>query len=79
MPLVVNPRGLGGQGYASEPNWPYGVFGGVGRGSIARTLTAENDYLIDRGKQRSVSLSGIDDFVSQDLMVTESMAAWRAR
>jgi nitrite reductase/ring-hydroxylating ferredoxin subunit len=75
MQPVVNPRGLGGQGYASDPNWPYGVFGGAGRGSIARTLTAENDYLIDREKQRKVSYSGIDDFVSQDLMVTESMGA----
>jgi len=71
----VNPRGLGGEGYASDPNWPYGVFGGAGRGTIARRLTADNDYLIDREKQRTVSYTGIDDFVSQDLMVTESMGA----
>ena len=42
-------------------------------GIIPRRYTAENDYLIDRETQRSGIFSGVSDFVSQDLMVTESM------
>jgi phthalate 4,5-dioxygenase len=38
-----------------------------------RDFTEENDYQIDREIQRTVSFSGIADFVSQDLAVTESM------
>jgi phthalate 4,5-dioxygenase oxygenase subunit len=42
-------------------------------GVTPRTHTADNDYLIDRDVQRDGTFSGISDFVSQDLMVTESM------
>ena len=62
---ATRPIPIGRTGCSAEP----------GRGTIARSFTAENDYLIDREKQRNVSFSGIDDFVSQDLMVTESMGA----
>jgi phenylpropionate dioxygenase-like ring-hydroxylating dioxygenase large terminal subunit len=34
---------------------------------------ARNDYLIDRGAQRTASYTGIDDIHTQDQMVTESM------
>jgi phthalate 4,5-dioxygenase oxygenase subunit len=64
-----NPRGYGGEPlFASQPftvNFAPGV--------LPRTHTAENDYLIDRDAQRERTFSGISDFVSQDLMVTESM------
>jgi hypothetical protein len=75
MQPVANPRGLGGPGYASDPNWPYGVFGGAGRNTIPRNFSADNDYLIDREVQRTTSYTGISDFVGQDMMVTESMGA----
>jgi phthalate 4,5-dioxygenase oxygenase subunit len=73
-----NPRGLGGPGYAADPNWPYGTFGvggarGRPSGTRARQYTAENDYGIDRNVQKKVSYSGIPDFGSQDFMVTETM------
>ena len=42
-------------------------------GIIPRRYTAENDYQIDREVQRTGIFSGVADFVSQDLMVTESM------
>ena len=42
-------------------------------GIVPRRYTAENDYLIDREVQRTSTFSGVADFVSQDLMVTESM------
>ena len=42
-------------------------------GIVPRRYTAENDYLIDREVQRNSTFSGVADFVSQDLMVTESM------
>ncbi|MBO0694431.1 MAG: hypothetical protein J2P58_16110, partial [Acidimicrobiaceae bacterium] len=35
--------------------------------------TADNEYQIDREAQRRTTFSGINDFQSQDLMVTESM------
>lgn len=40
---------------------------------IERRFTAENEYGIDRELQRTVSFTGISDFSSQDMMVTESM------
>ncbi len=74
MQPVNNPRGLGGPTYSSDPNWPYGVFGGGG-GMRPRGWLAENDYKIDREAQKKVSYSGIADFVSQDMMATETMGA----
>jgi phthalate 4,5-dioxygenase oxygenase subunit len=43
------------------------------RGIIQRDYVRENDYQIDRDFQREAAFSGIRDFVSQDLAVTESM------
>ncbi|MGH2364274.1 MAG: Rieske 2Fe-2S domain-containing protein [Chloroflexota bacterium] len=76
MQQVTNPSGVGGPGYQADPNWPYGTFGGGGRrpgGMRPRGYTSDNDYNIDRAAQKNVSFSGVGDFVSQDLMVTESM------
>jgi hypothetical protein len=42
-------------------------------GIRAREYRADNDYQIDREVQRTATFSGVADFVSQDLMVTESM------
>ena len=42
-------------------------------GIIPREYTAENDYQVDRDTKRHGIFSGVSDFVSQDLMVTESM------
>jgi hypothetical protein len=44
-----------------------------GNGIVPREYTAENDYGIDREEQRSTTYSGVAEFASQDLMVTESM------
>jgi phenylpropionate dioxygenase-like ring-hydroxylating dioxygenase large terminal subunit len=46
----------------------------VGRnGIIPRRYTLENDFGIDREKQRGVTYSGVAEFISQDFMVTETM------
>jgi phthalate 4,5-dioxygenase oxygenase subunit len=42
-------------------------------GIIERVVTPENDYLIDRARQRTTSYTGILGVVEQDLAVTESM------
>jgi nitrite reductase/ring-hydroxylating ferredoxin subunit len=72
-----NPRGLGGPNRQQAPNYPYvtrGAFALSNRGGLRpRPYTADNDYQIDRETQRSVSFTGIPEFNSQDLMVTESM------
>ncbi len=70
-----NRHGLGGPRFFEVPQYPYDKMRGqqLPSGIIPRALTAENDYCIDREAQRTVSFSGIADFVSQDLMVTESM------
>jgi hypothetical protein len=44
-----------------------------GNGVITREYTAVNEYGIDREEQRTLTYSGVAEFVSQDLMVTESM------
>ena len=43
------------------------------KGIRSRDYRADNDYQIDREVQRTTTFSGVADFVSQDLMVTESM------
>jgi nitrite reductase/ring-hydroxylating ferredoxin subunit len=65
------------QGYGGAPLFSYGPFetpftrrvGGI----TPRNYLAEADYNIDREVQRTSTFSGVKDFVSQDLMVTESM------
>jgi hypothetical protein len=45
----------------------------IADGILARDYTLENDFQQDRDVQRTATFSGVADFVSQDLMVTESM------
>ena len=60
--------------FAELPKYPYRDRGGELPSGVRRRLyTKENDYLIDREVQRTTTFTGIEDFVSQDLMVTESM------
>jgi phenylpropionate dioxygenase-like ring-hydroxylating dioxygenase large terminal subunit len=77
MQPAGNTQGVGGPGYQSDPNWPYDTFGPGGRrqlsGNRTRRYTGENDYSIDRDAQNTVSYTGIPDFGSQDMMVTETM------
>jgi phthalate 4,5-dioxygenase len=66
-----NPQGYGGENlfapapYTTPMLWPNGV--------VQRTHTEANHYLQDRELQKTATFSGVSDFVSQDLMVTESM------
>ncbi len=67
-----NPRGLGGANLFSIA--PFSTpLNTAGNGIIPRRYTMDNDFLIDRDVQRKTIFSGVSDFVSQDLMVTESM------
>ena len=67
-----NPRELGGANLFSVAPFSTPI-SAYTDGIIPRRYTAENDYLIDRDTQRTGIFSGVSDFVSQDLMVTESM------
>jgi phthalate 4,5-dioxygenase len=71
-----NPRGLGGANLFSVAPFTTPVSGGQASGVVPRYYTAGNDYQIDRAVQMAPGtgiFSGVADFVSQDLMVTESM------
>jgi nitrite reductase/ring-hydroxylating ferredoxin subunit len=71
-----NPRGLGGASLFSVAPFTTPATGGQASGVVPRHYTAENDYQIDRAVQMAPGtgiFSGVPDFVSQDLMVTESM------
>jgi nitrite reductase/ring-hydroxylating ferredoxin subunit len=70
-----NPRRLGGTNRQALPQWPYVNAGPLrtGSGVNPRLYTLANDYKIDRANQRKGTYSGIEDFASQDFMVTESM------
>jgi phthalate 4,5-dioxygenase len=61
-----------GPSYTESPGYPY-VAHPLRNGIVPRELTAENEYGIDREVQRTVSFTGIPEFRSHDLMVTESM------
>ncbi|MFY9773235.1 MAG: hypothetical protein WAK28_01535, partial [Trebonia sp.] len=67
-----NPRELGGANLFSIAPFSTPI-SSYNDGVVPRRYTAENDYLIDREVQRTSTFSGVADFVSQDLMVTESM------
>jgi hypothetical protein len=67
-----NPRQLGGANLFSVAPFSTPI-SAYTDGIIPRRYTAENDYLVDRETERSGIFSGVSDFVSQDLMVTESM------
>ncbi|HYK70344.1 MAG TPA: hypothetical protein VEV45_20535, partial [Streptosporangiaceae bacterium] len=66
------PRDLGGANLFSLA--PFSTpLSGNRDGITPRLYTMENDFQIDREVQRDSTFSGVADFVSQDLMVTESM------
>jgi phthalate 4,5-dioxygenase len=67
-----NPRQMGGANLFSVAPFSTPI-SAYTDGIIPRRYTAENDYQIDREVQRTSTFSGVADFVSQDLMVTESM------
>jgi phthalate 4,5-dioxygenase len=67
-----NPRGLGGANLFSLAPFSTPITGRTD-GIIPRLYTMDNDYQIDRSGGPSGIFSGVSDFVSQDLMVTESM------
>jgi nitrite reductase/ring-hydroxylating ferredoxin subunit len=72
-------NGQGGNGQSGNGQGGDGQNGNTQRrfnrpsGVTPREYTLENDYKIDRDTQRKLSFTGIEDFVSQDLMVTETM------
>lgn len=76
-----NPNNLGGPQRQTLPQYPYVLTqrnrSAAGSGVTQRLWTAENEYQIDRSIQADRSsrgtFSGVAEFNSQDLMVTESM------
>jgi phthalate 4,5-dioxygenase len=74
----ATPQALGATQRQAIAQYPYKPTARrLGSGITPRQWTAENDYQIDRSVQADRTsggtFSGIVDFVSQDLMVTESM------
>jgi phthalate 4,5-dioxygenase len=73
---VKAPRNIAGYGganlFAVAP-FSTPISRGRRQGIIPREYRADNDYQMDREVQRTATFSGVADFVSQDLMVTESM------
>ena len=67
-----NPRSLGGASLFAPAPFSTPITGRTD-GIIPREYTMENDFKIDRDTSRTGIFSGVSDFVSQDLMVTESM------
>jgi phthalate 4,5-dioxygenase len=67
-----NPRNLGGTNLFALAPFKTPV-SNRRDGIVAREYTAENDYQVNRDTATTGIFSGVDDFVSQDLMVTESM------
>jgi phthalate 4,5-dioxygenase len=68
-----NAHGYGGASLFAVAPFTTPISRGRQRGMIPRDYRADNDYQIDRDVQRNSTFSGVADFVSQDLMVTESM------
>ena len=66
-----NPQGYGGDNLFAVAPFTTPTLGGPNGGITPREYTAENDYRIDREVQKTATFSGVADFVSQDLMVTE--------
>jgi phenylpropionate dioxygenase-like ring-hydroxylating dioxygenase large terminal subunit len=60
---------------ATPYNYPYNGPRGAGRmnGVVEREWRPDNDYQVDRDSQKSKLFTGIENFVSQDFMATESM------
>jgi phthalate 4,5-dioxygenase len=65
-----NPQNYGG---APMTATPFTRGNGMRSGISPRNYVAENQYQIDREFQKAEAFSGIRDFVSQDMAVTESM------
>ena len=68
-----NTHEYGGENLFAVAPFTTPISRGRRRGLIPREYTMDNDYQIDRDVQRDSTFSGVADFVSQDLMVTESM------
>ncbi len=68
-----NIQGYGGANLFAVAPFSTPISRGRRQGIIPREFRADNDYQIDREVQRTATFSGVADFVSQDLMVTESM------
>jgi phthalate 4,5-dioxygenase len=73
--LIDNSRGVGGAPLFSVSPFKLARAEVDGNGIVPREYTAENDYGIDRDEQRTTTFSGVAEFASQDLMVTETMGA----
>jgi phthalate 4,5-dioxygenase oxygenase subunit len=71
--VIENPRGIGGAPLFSVAPFKLARAEVAGNGIVAREYRADNDYGIDREEQRTLTYSGVAEFASQDLMVTESM------
>jgi phthalate 4,5-dioxygenase oxygenase subunit len=71
--VLDNKRGVGGAPLFSISPFKLARAEVSGNGVIPREFRADNDYGIDREEQRTTTFSGVKEFVSQDLMVTESM------
>src|SRR5580692_10225712 len=71
-----NPRNYGGANLFSLAPFTTPINTRANPGGITpRLYTAENDYQLSHEARRNGNFSGVADFVSQDLMVTESMGA----
>ncbi len=68
-----NVNAFGGANLFAVAPFSTPISQGRRNGVIPRDYTMENDFQIDREVQRNSTFSGVADFVSQDLMVTESM------
>jgi phthalate 4,5-dioxygenase oxygenase subunit len=68
-----NSREVGGPGLFTVSPFKLARSDVSRNGLVTREYTAENDYGIDRDVQRDTTYSGIAEFASQDLMVTETM------
>jgi nitrite reductase/ring-hydroxylating ferredoxin subunit len=62
----LDPRGLAAAPYRSS-------FASIADGVIPRLYPLDNDYQLDRDDQHTGIFSGVQDYDSQDFMVTESM------
>jgi phthalate 4,5-dioxygenase len=73
--VIDNSRGVGGANLFAVAPFKLARAEVNGNGIVPREYTAENDYGIDRDEQRNLTYSGVAEFASQDLMVTESMGS----
>jgi phthalate 4,5-dioxygenase oxygenase subunit len=64
--------GLTGAPYQQHESFPYRNRP-LRNGIIEREYTKDNEYMLDRAAQKTTSYTGIPEFRSQDLMVTETM------